>query len=449
MNVAILGYDVDGGSSAGYWHHLGANITICDQKTDLLLPSFADSQLGETYLDHLDRFDLLVRTPGLHPDKIVAANPDNPDILKKVTTTINEFFAHCPAPIIAVTGTKGKGTTSTLIYKMLLASGKKAFLGGNIGTVPLDFLHEVTPDSYVVLELSNFQLIDFKYAPKVGVCLMVVPEHQDWHKDTKEYYDAKQQLFARQTDADKVVFNNGNEVSKKIASASKGTKIPYFVPFLHESANTTTGVYVEGEQICVDGTIVCDLTDVVLLGRHNLENVCAAIGAAWPFINGNTAVVRAALHGFSGLEHRLEFVREVDGVKYYNDSFATTPEATVAAMRAFEEPKILILGGHDKGIPIYDVVSEISLGNVRQVIVIGETGEKIIELLVSRGYEHITLGGKTMPEIVQAAQHAAQAGDVVLLSTAYASFGLFKDYKDRGNQFKEAVSGLSPAQEQL
>lgn len=449
MNVAILGYDVDGGSSAGYWHHLGANITICDQKTDLLLPAFADSQLGETYLDHLDRFDLLVRTPGLHPDKIVAANPDNPDILKKVTTTINEFFTRCPAPIIGVTGTKGKGTTSTLIYKMLEKAGKKVFLGGNIGIVPLDFLSQVTPDSWVILELSNFQLIDFKHAPKVGVCLMVVPEHQDWHKDTKEYYNAKQQLFIRQTETDRTVFNNGNPITQKIIEPSKATKIPYFVPAQRQSLEQMAGVYVDGDQICIDGTVVCDISDVALLGRHNLENVCAAIGAVWPIIGGNTEVIKSTLREFSGLEHRLEFVREVNGVKYYNDSFATTPEATVAAIRSFDQPKVIILGGHDKGIPIYDVISEISLGNVRRVIVIGETGEKIIELLVSRGYENITLGGNTMAEIVSAAQEAAQQGDVVLLSTAYASFGLFKNYKDRGNQFKETVANLIPNQAQL
>jgi len=442
MNVAILGYDVDGGSSAGYWHHLGANITICDQKTDLLLPAFANSQLGETYLDNLDRFDILVRTPGLHPDKIVAANPDSPDILKKVTTTINEFFAHCPAPIIGVTGTKGKGTTSALIYKLLQNAGKKAFLGGNIGVVPLDFLSEVTPESWVVLELSNFQLIDFKYAPTIGVCLMVVPEHQDWHKDTKEYYTAKQQLFVRQTDANRTVFNNANPITQKIIAVSNATKIPFYVPPVNHPAETNTGVYVEGDQICIDGATICDVADVALLGRHNLENVCAAIGAVWNIIGGNTEVIKQTLRSFTGLEHRLEFVREVNNVKYYNDSFATTPEATVAAMRAFDQPKVLILGGHDKGVPIYDVISEIALDHVRRVIVIGETGEKIIELLVSRGYEKITLGGNTMTEIVKSAQSVAQPGDIVLLSTAYASFGLFKDYKDRGNQFKDAVNAL-------
>ncbi len=442
MNVAILGYGVDGASATGYWHKQGATITVCDEHTDLLLPDYVEQQLGDDYLANLDRFDIIVRSPGLRPEKITAANPDNPDILQKVTTSINEFFAHCPAPIIAVTGTKGKGTTSTLIYKILEAAGKKAFLGGNIGTVPLDFLHEITPDSWVVLELSNFQLIDFKYAPRVGVCLMVVPEHQDWHTSIQEYYTAKEQLFIRQGESDRTIFNNASDIAKKITAKSKGTKVPYYVPPAGELANTVHGAYVEGDQVCMDGKIICDVQEVALLGRHNLENVCAAAAAVWPIIGGNYELIRHVVKEFSGMEHRLEFVREVNGVKYYNDSFATTPEATLAALRAFKEPKVLIIGGHDKGIPIYDVISEISLGNMRQAIVIGETGEKIIELLVTRGFEKITLGGTTMTEIVHAAQNAAQPGDVVLLSTAYASFGLFKNYKDRGDQFKAAVNAL-------
>ncbi len=445
MNVAILGYGTDGASATGYWHKQGANITICDEKTDLLLPEYADSKLGPDYLENLSNFDLIVRSPGIRPDKIVAANNDDTAILNKVTTTINEFFAHCPAPIIAVTGTKGKGTTSMLIYKMLSNAGKKAFIGGNIGTVPLDFLQDVTEDSIVVLELSSFQLIDFKYAPKVGVCLMVVPEHQDWHKGIKEYYDAKSQLFANQTETDRAIFNAASDISRKVVNVSKGSKIPYYVPPKGQLANTVAGAYVEGDQICMEGTIICNVSDVGLLGRHNLENICAAIAAVWPQLHNNIAAIKLAIHDFTGMEHRLEFVREVNYVKYYNDSFATTPEATVAAIRAFEQPKVVILGGIDKGIPFYDVVSEVINSHVRRVIVIGKTGEKIMELLIARGYEKITLGGTNMTEIVHAAQKEAQPGDVILLSTACASFDMFKDYKDRGNQFKEVVNSLQEA----
>jgi UDP-N-acetylmuramoylalanine--D-glutamate ligase len=442
MNVAIIGYGVDGASATGYWHHMGANITICDKRTDLLLPNYATPKLGENYLKDLDQFDLIVRSSGIRPDLIANENPDNPNILDKVTTAINEFFAKCPAPIIGVTGTKGKGTTCTLIYKILEAAGKKVFIGGNIGTVPLDFLHEVTPDSWVVLELSSFQLFDFKYAPKIGVCVMVVPEHQDWHKSIAEYYNSKKQLFIRQTAEDFAIFNSANPTSVRIADSGKATKIPYYVPPKRVLADTVVGAYVEGDQICMEGKIICDVADVALLGRHNLENVCAAIAATWSIIGEDKDIIKKVVQEFSGMEHRLEFVRELDGVKYYNDRFATTPEATVAAMHSFDQPKVLILGGSDKGIPIYDVIGEIALGNVRRVIIIGETGEKIIEMLVSRGYENMTLGGNTMSEIVTAARHAAKPGDVVLLSTAYASFDMFKNYKDRGEQFRNVVNSL-------
>jgi UDP-N-acetylmuramoylalanine--D-glutamate ligase len=214
------------------------------------------------------------------------------------------------------------------------------------------------------------------------------------------------------------------------------------VPPINQLADTVNGAYVEGDQICMDGKIVCDTTNVALLGRHNLENVCAAIATVWPIINGNVNVIKKAVREFSGMEHRLEFVRDVNNVKYYNDSFATTPEATVAAIRSFSQPKVVILGGSDKGIPFYEVVNEVVHGHVRRVIVVGKTGEKFIELLVSRGYEKITLGGNTMTDIVLAAQRESQPGDVVLLSTACASLDMFKSYKDRGDQFKAVVNSL-------
>jgi UDP-N-acetylmuramoylalanine--D-glutamate ligase len=442
MNVAIVGYSIDGASAVGYWHKLGAAITICDQKSDLLLPGYVESQLGDNYLENLDRFDVIVRTSGLNPAKIVAANPQSPDILAKVTTAINEFFAHCPAPIIAVTGTKGKGTTSTLIYEMLVASGKKAFLGGNIGITPLDFMHEVTPDSFVVLELSSFQLIDFVGRPNVGVCLMVVPEHLDWHASKEEYFAAKTNLFAKQTPDDRLVYDGGNGTTSKIIANSAASKIPYFVPLTGQENHKVAGAYVVDDIIYYRDAEICRANEVALLGRHNLENICAAITAVWPIINGNIEAVKKVVSEFTGLENRLELVREINGVKFYNDSFSTTPESSIAAVRSFEEPKVLILGGVDKGIPFFDLVGELTRAELRQVLVIGTTGPKIKQMLLDRGINEVSDGGKTMQEIVANAQKFSQSGDVVLLSPACASFDMFKDYKDRGDQFKQAVNGL-------
>lgn len=442
MKVAILGYDIDGQSSADYWHKKSANITICDQKTDIQIPDFSASKLGPDYLKNLDEFDVLVRTPGMHPSQITKANPDNPDILKKVTTSINEFFEHCPAPIIAVTGTKGKGTTCTLIYKILQATGFKVFLGGNIGQNPLEFLDKLTNETWVILELSNFQMIDFKYSPKIGVCLMIAPEHQDWHNNVGEYFSAKENLFARQTKNDQLIYNANNEITLRVVEPSKATKIPYFVPQEDKTPDVKTGSYVDGDIIYMDSEPICKTSEVALLGRHNLENTCAAIATTWDLINGNKEIVAQVLKTFKGMEHRLEFVREVGGVKYYNDSFATTPEATIAAIKSFGQPKIVILGGYDKGAAFYNLAKEITGSNIRQVIVIGDTGEKFIELLSDRGFDKITLGGNTMQSIVKATKDATQPGDVALLSTACASFGLFKNYKDRGNQFKDVINSL-------
>jgi UDP-N-acetylmuramoylalanine--D-glutamate ligase len=442
MNVAILGYAVDGVSSAKYWHNLGNEITVCDKDPNVQVPNWATAKLGEKYLNGLEAFDLIVRSPGVHPSEITKASPGAPAILKKVTSCVNEFFAQCPAPIIAVTGTKGKGTTSTLIYEFLKATDKSAFLGGNIGTVPLDFLPEVTPDSWVVLELSNFQLIDFVGHPKIAVCLMLTPEHQDWHNDINDYYQTKERLFAGQTAEDVVVYKSNNETSTKVASVSLGKKIPYVVPTENDKDFTRDGVYVDGDKIYMQNALVCQTGDVALLGRFNLENVCAAIGAVWDIIGGNVELITKVVKEFTGLEHRLEFVREVGKVKYYDDSFATTPEATIGAIQAFKEPKVVILGGHDKGIPFFDLASEVASNDIRQVVVIGDTAGKISELLTERGFNKITLGGNTMAEIVSTAKNVAQPGDVVLLSTACASFGLFKNYKERGDQFKAVVNSL-------
>ncbi len=442
MKVAILGYAVDGLSAAKHWHDLGHEITVCDKKTDVEVPNWATAKLGEDYLSSLDTFDLIVRSPGVHPSEITKANPNAPDILNKITSCINEFFAKCPAPIIAVTGTKGKGTTCTLIYKFLQAAGKKAFLGGNIGTVPLDFLPEVTSDSWVVLELSNFQLLDFSGHPRVAACLMMAPEHQDWHDNIEDYYNAKQRLFSQQTSNDLTIFNVNNQISTKIASISQGQKVPYVVPDEAQKDFIRDGAYVDGDTIYFQNNPVCKTSDVALLGRFNLENVCAAIAAVWQIIGGNVEVITRVVKEFTGLEHRLELVREVNQVKYYDDSFATTPEATIAAIKAFKEPKVVILGGHDKGIPFFELAGAVASNNVRQVVVIGDTAEKITELLTERGYKNILLGGNTMPEIINVAKNATQPGDIVLLSTACASFGLFKNYKDRGDQFKAAVNAL-------
>lgn len=444
MKIALLGYGLQGQAAADYWNTPQNQLTICDQN-QVTVPEGVATRFGKGYLDDLDQFDLLVRTPILHPNDIVTANPDSPHILEKVTTVTNEFFKVCPSKnIIGVTGTKGKGTTSSLIAELLKAAGKTVHLGGNIGIPPLTMLKDgIQPDDWVVLELANFQLIDLKFSPKIATCLMVVPEHLNWHSDMDEYVVAKQQLFAHQTVHDVAVFNRANAHSQEVASVSAaGTKRSYEVPGPGAEPQQTTGAYLKGETIYMDETAVCQASDIALLGRHNIENVCAAIATVWELIGRNTELVKQVVGQFKGLEHRLELVRELNDVRYYDDSFGTTPETAIVAIQAFEQPKVVILGGFDKGGNFDELAHVVSTHNVRTAVLIGDTAEPIKAALKSAGFEQTVAGGETMSNIVNVAQAHAQPGDIVLLSTGCASFGLFNNYKDRGEQFKKMVLAL-------
>lgn len=441
MKIAILGYGKQGKSAFDYWNP-GNEITICDRNTELELPEGAKAQLGEHHLESLDKFDLIVRSPIVHPRDIMTAN--NASILEKVTTVTNEFVRVCPTKnIIGVTGTKGKGTTSTLVAKMLEALGHKVHVGGNIGTPPLDllkgddYLHTsgvglIERDDYVVLELANFQLIDFRERIPLAVCLMVVPEHLDWHADMAEYVSAKQQLFKQQTNDDIAIYNASSDWSYQIAGASKGQKIPFM---------KNPGADVINGEIIIENQKICDASELKLLGRHNWQNVCAAVTAIWQ-ISQNVEAIRSVLTSFSGLEHRLELVRELDGVKYYDDSFGTTPETAIVAIEAFDSPKIVILGGSDKGASYDEMAETIAQSDVKKVLLIGDQATRIQAALDKAGYSSYAPGGRNMTEIIANAKAAANPDDVVLLSPACASFDMFKSYQDRGDQFKAVVASL-------
>lgn len=362
---------------------------------------------------------------------------DDKKFWQKATTVMDIFFEESPTKnIIGVTGTKGKGTTTTLIYLMLKAAGRKVFLGGNIGNSVLDFLKELRSDDWVVLELSNFQLYNFAFSPHIAVCLKLIPEHLDWHPNFEDYLDAKANIFRHQQEDDIAIYFANNENSRSVAGNSKGKKIPYFAP--PGAQVKDEGSIVVGE----DETEVIKTSEIKLLGEHNLENVCAALTAYWQ-VSQELKPAQDVLLSFSGLEHRLELVRELNGVKYFDDSFGTTPDTAITAIRAIKSPKVLIIGGVDKGIPFDGLANEIVKSRVRHVIAIGATGPKITSLLVERGFKDITQGLTKMPQIVTTAQAVAQAGDAVMLTPAGSSYDMFFDYKDRGDQFKTAVSKLS------
>jgi UDP-N-acetylmuramoylalanine--D-glutamate ligase len=440
MKIAILGYGTQGQSAYEYWRK-GNDITICDA-TVIESPGNVELISGPDYLKNLDQYDLIVRSPSIHPRDIVAANDET--ISQKVTTVTNEFMRVCPSKnVIGVTGTKGKGTTSTLITKMLEAAGKKVHLGGNIGIPPLELLkNDIQPDDWVVLELANFQLIDLQYSPHIAVGVMVVPEHLNWHADFDEYVASKQNLFKYQTVHDLAVYNRNNVHSEQLASVSPAPKLSYEVPSPGADPRELSGAYVKDDVVFVNNTKVCTTSEPALLGRHNLENICAACLAVWDIVEGDITALREVITTFSGLEHRLEFVRELNGVRYYDDSFGTTPETSIVAMQAFQGPKVMILGGSDKGVPFDDLAQVAATSNVKHAIVIGDVADNIVQALHNAGFESITTGLRTMRDIVVAAQQQATPGDTVLLSTGTASFGLFNDYKDRGDQFKHAVQAL-------
>ncbi len=441
MRAAIVGFATEGKTSAQYWAAKGYEITVCDQDESVSVPEAYSKQLGEGYLDNLGGFDVIVRSAGIHPRHILQKNPG---CESKITTNVAEFFRACPTRhIIGVTGTKGKGTTTTLIHKMLEAAGKRSHIGGNIGIAALDLLPKMQPEDYVVIELSSFQLEDFSGpSPRIAVCVMVVPEHLNWHATMEEYTAAKGNLFRHQTPEDLAIYNVQSDNSRLVASLSPGRKVGYDVPPAGTEPSHTPGAYIKGNDIFYGGKLVCNTSQVALLGRHNLENVCAAITAVWNEIHGDIEAIKEVLQSFKGLEHRLEFVREVNGVRYYDDSFATTPETSIAALLAFPQPKVMILGGSDKGISLAPLVDAIVSSNIRHAIVIGDMAPVIIDLFNKRNFTSYSTGATTMPAIITAAREHAVPGDVVLLSTGCASFGLFKDYKDRGDQFKQAVLSL-------
>jgi UDP-N-acetylmuramoylalanine--D-glutamate ligase len=437
MKIAILGFAGQGQSAYEYWSTSGNDLTICDMNSELKVPDGAKTQLGQDYLKNLDQFDVLVRTPILHPRDIVAANPENPNILDKVTSNTNEFFNACPSKnIIGVTGTKGKGTTSTLITRMLQSAGKRVHLGGNIGIPPLELLKDdIQPDDWVVLELANFQLIDLKYSPHIAVCLMISAEHLDWHEDVEEYIAAKQQLFIHQTSDDVAIYYAKNEISESIADASEGEQIPYFdIP----------GAIIKGDSVVIHNQEICKISEIKLLGKHNWQNVCAAITAVWQ-VTQDVAAIKKAVTNFSGLPFRIEFRREVNGIRYYNDSFASQPSATIAAIGAIPGNKVVIIGGHERGLDLTEFCKSLNSykSEIRKIVVIGTSGDRIVQNLKKFGFKnYVQPETKTMEGVVAAGSAEAQVGDAVILSPGFASFDMFKNFEDRGKQFNQVVDAL-------
>jgi len=443
--IGILGLGEENIALVRYFLKMGIkNITICDQKGREEFSNIGDIennisnwQLGAGYLSNLEEFDIVFRTPGL-PYL-------NPEIQKaknrgvEISSEIKYFFDQCPSPIIGVTGTKGKGTTSTLISEILKKAGKKVYLAGNIGNAPIEFLDNLTAEEVVVLELSSFQLQDLNQSPHIAVVLNVTSDHMDVHQSHEEYIEAKTNIVRHQRSCDFACINMDYLTSFEFASMTSG-QVYYF----SRQKSVDQGAWVKNDVIYLredDKDIeIVKIPDLQLRGKHNLENICAAIIAA-RLAGAEIESISEAIKAFKGLEHRLEMVGEIEGVKFYNDSFSTNPDTAIAAIKSFQEPIILIAGGSEKNADYKELGEAISKSTVRTAVLIGATGPRIKSEIRNSNIEIIS-SCQNIEEVIKTAKEKAKPGDVVLLSPASASFDWFKNYKDRGKQFKEKVMGL-------
>lgn len=427
MKIAILGYGVEGESVYNYFRskYPDAEFTAYDNKPEPKNPLPAEVAFvgGVSDFKGIDA-DLAIKTPAIAPWLVEATG--------EVTSMTREFLKNCPAPVIGVTGTKGKGTTASLIASILEAAGKKVWLVGNIGVGAFDVLDGISADDVVVYELSSFQLWDADVSPHVAVVLFIEQEHLDVHASMDDYIGAKANIAKFQDATDTVIYDRSNKYSKRIAEVSNGSKIAY--PD-EATAHVVDGVFYYGAQK------ICSTDVLKIKGAHNVSNACAAIDAVWEYTQDITAIEKG-LGAFNGLPHRLQFVREVGGVQYYDDSIATTPSAAIAALRAFDGPKVVILGGSSKGSDFAPLGEELLRHDVRALL-IGDEAQAIAAACDKAGFDRYEfLDNPTADTIVAKASVLAKPGTTVLLSPASASFGLFKNYADRGDQFSRAVRNL-------
>ncbi|MBI2639082.1 UDP-N-acetylmuramoyl-L-alanine--D-glutamate ligase [Candidatus Peregrinibacteria bacterium] len=444
MKIAIVGYGVEGKALAQYFRKHGHDVTVCDVSEGSkkeLEKNKIHTKLGPHYLQNLGGFDLIFRSPG-----IPYLKKEFDPIRKQLTSATKYFFEKCPCAIVGVTGTKGKGTVSTLLFEILKAAGRKVFLGGNIGKSPMEFLDELAPRDLVILELSSFQLQDLQKSPHVAVVLGITPDHLDHHKDMDEYVDAKRNIVRFQGPKDFAVLDMDN---KQSASFEKNTKAKISGVSIEKPVGEG-GFLKVGSLILKHGKtgmIFGEKNNVKLLGNHNIKNILAAAAAAH-ILGAPIEVITKTVREFRGLPHRLEFVKEAGGVKYYNDSASTNPDTAIAALRAFAAPTILIAGGSDKNADFSSMAQEIvERPNIKAVVLMGQTKPKIehaIETAAAKSPARRSaplelISADSYQEAFMVARTISSPGDIVLLSPACASFDMFANYKERGDIFRNFV----------
>ena len=426
--IAIIGLGVSNLPLLEYLYNLSCDVTIFqDNKLEIDISKY--NYPIHYGLKELKGFDIIFRSPGCLPSREELQEEISRGAY--VTTEVAEVVRLTPSKVIGITGSDGKTTTTTLINLVLKANGYNTYLGGNIGTPLFTQIENMKEDDIVVLELSSFQLMDMKTSPEIAVITNISPNHLDKHKDYEEYIKAKENIF-RNNDGI-LVLNYDNEVTNKITSSRE---IRYF-----SKETKTNAFYIHENNIYFQGKLIIDTSQLQIKGLHNYENICACLSAIYDMIDLDTSV--KAITDFKGVEHRIEFVREINGVKWYNDCVSSSPTRTIAGLNSFKEKIVLIAGGYDKNLD-YTPLAEPILKKVSKLILFGNTKDKIYQAVINKKKEESLdiYICNTLEEVVSIAHQVSIPKEIVLFSPASASFDMFKNFADRGKQFKDLVNKL-------
>ncbi|MBE6054311.1 MAG: UDP-N-acetylmuramoyl-L-alanine--D-glutamate ligase [Clostridium sartagoforme] len=442
--VAVVGIGVSNIPLIRFLVNLGAYVTAFDKKSREELGEIADEfdslsvalELGDGYLDRLTGFEVVFKTPSMRIDceALVRAKEEG----AYITSEMEEFVRYCRGKIFGITGSDGKTTTTTIVSRFLIEAGYKTWVGGNIGTPLFSNIEEISAEDKVVLELSSFQLMTMDTPIDVAIVTNLAPNHLDMHKDMEEYIDAKKNIFLHQDQSGILILNRENEITYSFVSEAKGE-----VREFSSKRRLDKGAYFIDNMLYLDGEEVCSKDDVLIKGIHNIENYLAAFLATKEEVSIN--IMKKVVKTFGGVEHRCELVRELDGVKYYNDSIASSPTRTLAGLFAFDRKVILIAGGYDKHIP-FEPLAEEGYPYIKELILLGATKDLIKDafnkLKDEKGIEVPIITVNTLEEAVNKAREVAEEGDIVTLSPACASFDMYPNFAVRGNRYKEIVESL-------
>ena len=443
-NVGVVGIGVSNIPLINFLLKLGANVTAFDKKKEKELGEVVIDfkqkgvklELGQGYLNNLTGFDVVFKTPSMRIDSKELKRVKNEGTY--ITSEMEEFVKYTKGKVYGITGSDGKTTTTTIISKLLEKEGYKTWVGGNIGNPLFDRIEEISSEDKVVLELSSFQLMTMKEQIDVAICTNLAPNHLDMHKDMQEYIDSKKNIFLYQNCDDILIINRENKITYGFKKEAKGT-----VKEFSSKRVIKDGAYFKDGVLYLGNEKVCDKKDIVIKGMHNVENYLAAFLATKEDVSISN--MKEVASSFAGVEHRCEFIREFKGVKYYNDSIASSPTRTLAGLRAFERPVILIAGGYDKNIPFEPLANE-GYSFIKHLILVGATKDKIKavfdKLEEKEGIKIDISFASNLDDSVQIAKKIAKKGDIVTLSPACASFDMFPNFMERGNEFKRIVNYL-------